>query len=80
MANKTFTFELEFTFKSEGNRGPTFTATETGTTVQRAFNKVAKSIEEGRWQRRNERNVIPESHPNDDVRASDLMLLNATRK
>ena len=77
MANKAYTFEMDFTFKSEGNRGQMFTATASGTTVHRAFNKVAKDIEEGRWQRRHESHVIPGSHPNEDVRASDLMLLGA---
>lgn len=77
MANKTFTFELEFTFKSEGNRAEPRTWTTTGTTVPRAFSKLAKDIEEGRWEARG--NVIPDSHTEDDVRTSDLMLLGAKR-
>lgn len=79
MANKSFKYWLTFTFKSEGNRVQPFVAMAEGTTVQRAFSKLAKDIEEGRWQRRDPANVIPESHPNEDVRTSDLMLLEASR-
>lgn len=78
MANKTFTFDLEFTFKSEGNRGPRFNYQTTGTTVHRAFNKLAKDIQEGKWEALDEDNVVPDSHTEDDVRASDLMLLGAS--
>lgn len=77
MSNRTFTFELEFTFKSEGNRGERFTYSTTGTTAHRAFNKLAKDIQEGKWEALVPTNVVPDSHPNEDVRASDLMLLGA---
>lgn len=78
MANKTFTYELTFTFKSDGNKVKPFMARSSGTTVQRAFNKLAKDIQEGKWEALNEANVVPDSHPEEDVRASDLMLLQAT--
>jgi hypothetical protein len=77
MANKTFTYEMDFTFKSDGNKVKPFTARSTGTTVQRAFNKLAKEIQEGKWEALNEANVVPDSHEMDDIRASDLMLLAA---
>lgn len=77
MANKTFQYELTFTFKSEGNKVPPFTAKSSGTTVQRAFNKLAKDIQEGKWEALSTDNVVPESHEEDDVRASDLMLIEA---
>lgn len=78
MANKNFTFELEFVFKCEGNRAEVRTWTQTGTTVNRAVSKLVKDIETGKWEAKG--NTIPENHPNDDVRVSDLMLLGATRK
>lgn len=77
MANKTFQYELTFTFKSEGNKVPPYVAKSTGTTVQRAFNKLAKDIQEGKWEALSEDNIVPDSHTEDDIRASDLMLLEA---
>jgi hypothetical protein len=78
MANKTFTYELTFTFKSDGNKVKPFTATSSGTTVQRAFNKLAKDIQAGKWEALSEANVVPDSHQLEDIRASDLMLIEAT--
>jgi hypothetical protein len=77
MANKTFNYELTFTFKSDGNKVVPFTAKSSGTTVQRAFNKLAKDIQSGKWEALSEDHVVPDSHPEDDIRASDLMLLSA---
>jgi len=79
MANKTFKYWLTFVFKSEGNRSTPFVAQSTGTTVQRAFNKLAKDIQEGKWEALSDDNVVPDSHQEEDVRASDLMLLEASR-
>lgn len=77
MANKTFNYELTFTFKSDGNKVEPFVARSTGTTVQRAFNKLAKDIQEGKWEALSVDNVVPDSHQEEDIRASDLMLLEA---
>lgn len=77
MANKTFMYDLTFVFKSEGNKVKPFTAKASGTTVQRAFNKLAKDIQEGKWEALNPANVVPDSHQEEDVRASDLMLISA---
>lgn len=77
MANKTFTYELTFTFKSEGNRVQPFVAKSTGTTVQRAFSKLAKDIQSGKWESLDEANVVPDSHEEEDIRPSDLMLVEA---
>ena len=48
-----------------------------GTTGQRAYNKLAKDIQDGKWEARDESNVVPDSHQEEDIRASDLMLINA---
>lgn len=77
MANKTFTYHLTFTFKSDGNKVKPFVATSTGTTVQRAFSKLAKDIQSGKWESLSEDNIVPDSHLEDDVRPSDLMLIEA---
>lgn len=77
MANKTFNYTLTFTFKSDGNKVKPFVAQSSGTTVQRAFNKLAKDIQEGKWEARDEANIVPDSHPEEDIRASDLMLIAA---
>jgi hypothetical protein len=68
---------MDFTFKSDGNKVKPFTARSTGTTVQRAFNKLAKDIQEGKWEALNEANIVPDSHQEEDIRASDLMLIAA---
>lgn len=78
MANKTFNYELTFTFKSDGNKVKPYVAKSSGTTVQRAFNKLAKDIQEGKWEALDENNLVPDSHELDDIRASDLMLIAAT--
>src|SRR5687768_15628997 len=80
MANKTFKYWLKFTFKAQGNRATPFVHRVEATTVPRAISKLAKDIDEGKWEALDAANIIPEEYNDgESIRASDLLVVEASR-
>lgn len=75
MANKTRIYDIQFTWKEEGNRSARIDHTVRATTVPRAISKLVAEINNGEF--------IPEHFPaglgeEEPVKASHLMVLNCT--
>lgn len=76
MANKTRTYDLTWGWKVTGNRDDLMTDQVKATTVQRAVGKLVKALNEG--------DIEPEGgfpvhiKDDDDIRASDLLIVAAT--
>ena len=76
MANKSYTYDVSFTYKEEGNRATPDVVQVKATTVQRAITKVVKELnteEDG--------TVLDKDHE-DFVKTADLMVVevrNVTR-
>lgn len=76
MANKTYTFDILYTYKEEGNRAEPDKITVKSTTVGRAINKAVRELNIG------EDGVSLEKDHADFIKAADLMVVdcrNVTR-
>jgi hypothetical protein len=67
MANKTYKYEITWSWKEDGNRNIEEISTVTATTVPRAINKLVKEL--------NDENGTADPKAEDRVRASDIMVI-----